>query len=671
METLTGAVVAERADGRGVARDRMLAALVTNARVGEADIASEQRWFTALVRWLIGRNTASWLSRGRRTVRLTWLAEVLDDPVNGPPVAARIRRVWSHASAVRFFAETGLSDRTSFLAEAARRIGNHILPQLDPQHDLLSLIERLDLRTIDADWIESLPAGLVAPWGRLLRPGTPSVRAAAQLVATRAAAVGLTRDILSMQPIEAELDSPFFRLALTVDVCVQTDEGDRDGWREAYAAWQRLADQCRQVLEAVDERLEARGVSTDLVFRRELLDAQLMRIDCLLALEAGVLDGQAFAVRLVRQAAEQRSVRMLTSVTLKRLARKVVEHTGQTGEHYLIRTPAEWWEAVRASAGGGALTAVTALLKYSISWLPLAPMELGVGLAANYAGSFLAMQGTHLTLASKQPAMTAAALAGAFEEGKGVDSEVSMIAAITRHQAVATVFNILAVVPVAVSIDLLWRLISGHSFLSPENAAHSVATLHPWRTLTIPFAMLTGVFLWLSSLAAGWTANWSAYRRLPQAVGASARIRRLLGDARAHRLAGVLDRQLGGIAGNLTIGFLLGFMPVVFAFMGLPIEVRHVTLSAASLSFALSEQLADGTLALGPALWAALGVLLIGACNFSVSFILAFRVAARARGLDARRRGAVWRAVWSAFRAHPGRFFLAPTGTRGAGAGSL
>jgi site-specific recombinase len=633
-----------------------LATLLAAVAAEPCDVAVEQAWFEALVRWLLDRPPSLRSRHSPRTAALEQLVAALADPTTGPAIADRIRRVWGHTSTVRFLAETGLSDRTSFLAEVGRRLANHLLPRLEPKHDLMALIERLDLKEVDADWIETLPEELTAPWGRLLRPRFESIHAAAELVAVRAAAVGLARDILALQPVEAELDSPFFHLPRTVRAVVESAAGGSEELAQGYATWQRFRRECLDILAAVDERLEEHGVSSDLVFRRELLDVQLLRIDRLLAIEAGTVDGQAFASRLVRQSVEHRSLRLLIRATLKRLARKVVERTGETGEHYLVRSRAEWQATLRAGAGAGILTAFTALGKYAIGALPIAPAELGIAMTGDYAVSFLLLQAWHLTLSSKQPAAMAAALAGALEAERGVATEVDMIAAICRCQSAATIANIALVVPVAVGIAWGWQAITGHGILAIATATHTVAGLDPVRSWTILFAALTGVALWASTIAGGWTANWSAYRRLPEAIAASPRIRRVLGGSRTRRLADLLDRQLGGIAGNVAIGFLLGFMPVAFVFVGLPIEVRHVTLSAGSLALSATVLAGAGRMdALGLA-WAAAGILVVGALNFSVAFGLALRVATRARGLNRVQRRAVWRAVGAAFRAQPSRF---------------
>ncbi len=643
-------------------RDGRLGGLLADAAAGPREIDVEQAWFEALARWLL-RYPATRFRSSPRTAALRRFLAALDDPVTGAAVAERIQRVWGHTSAVRFLAETGHSERMSLLSEAGRRIGNLIFPRVDPHHDLSGLIDRLALTDEDATWIASLPAELVAPLGRLLRPTPQAVRTAAELVAVRAAAVGLSRDILSLQAVASELDSPFFQLPRTVRAYVEAPGDDAAGVAAAYADWRRCCRDCLEALDVVDAALEKGGVSSDLVFRRELLDLQLLRIDRLLSIEAGTVDGQAFTARLVRQGVEQRSVRVLVRATLKRLARKVVEHTGDSGEHYLVRTRAEWGAILRAGAGAGALTAFTALAKYGIAVLPVAPAELGLLQAANYAASFLLMQAWHLSLSSKQPAAMAAALAGALEEEQGVAAEVEMIAAITRCQTGATLANLALVIPVAVAIDWIWRLVSGHSALPPAVAAHTISTLDPVRSWTLPFAAITGVMLWASTMAGGWLANWSAYRHLPEAVAASARVRGFLGRRNAIRLSGILDRQLGGMATNVAIGFLLGFVPLAFAFVGLPIEVRHVTLAAGSFALAASGELARGGVAAAPLIWGGVGILCVGALNFGVAFYLSLRVAERARGLDRSARRAVWRAVWTAFRNQPGRFLWRPAAT--------
>lgn len=149
---------------------------------------------------------------------------------------------------------------------------------------------------------------------------------------------------------------------------------------------------------------------------------------------------------LIEGSAEQASVRGLLRRALRRLARKVVEHAGDSGEHYLVRSARDWKGLGWAAAGGGALTVATALLKYGLAALPFAPMVVGLDLAAN---SFLSF-----ALASKQPALTAAALAGALELEDGTEAEVEVVASLTRAQTIAMLGNVLTAIPLSLAVAL-------------------------------------------------------------------------------------------------------------------------------------------------------------------------------------------------------------------------
>jgi site-specific recombinase len=101
----------------------------------------------------------------------------------------------------------------------------------------------------------------------------------------------------------------------------------------------------------------------------------------------------------------------------------------------------------------------------------------------------------------------------------------------------------------------------------------------------------------------------------------------------------------------------------VAKFFGLPLEVRHVTLSAGSLALALSSVGVD---AVG---WEAVirawaGIAVIGLCNFGVSFALALFVAMRARDVSTGERRTLPWAVLRRFVRRPHEFFWPPRDPR-------
>ncbi|WP_306592051.1 hypothetical protein [Geothrix sp. 21YS21S-4] len=601
----------------------------------------------SLLRWLLEAPT-----HAARTARL----RLLQAAAERKGAMNSLAEAWNHASAVRLLAETGLPDRTTLAGEGLLRIVDRVIPRLDPEGDLYALLDRLGLGEEDAGWVESLPADLLQAWGAVVAPPPEAWAHAARLLAHRAAAVGLSRDLLALDPDGSDADSPFFHLTRAVHTAGEHPEAPA-----AQAAWEACRSGCVASLAYAHVRLEERGVSSDLVFRLELLEAQLARIGLLLDFAVGRGNGPAFAADLVRGSARQRGLMPLLRTTAKRLARKVVEHTGETGGHYIAASRREWWAMGASAAGGGALTAGTALLKFGLSALFLAPLVAGLSLAANYTLSFCAMQLLGFSLASKQPAMTAAALAAALEE-KAEDQlrEIELVAAITRTQTAATLGNVLTAIPAGVGVAALWIRLTGHGPLGTASALHGLHGSHPFHGWTLAFAALTGVLLWLSSLAAGWTANWSAYRCLPEALARSGRLTAWFGSRGAAGLGRFVQKHLAGFAGYTALGVLLVFVPMLFAFTGIHVEVRHVTLQAASLALASASLWAEGSLRWADVLWGLLGVGLIGALNFAVSFALALATALRARDLGGRASRRLGWAILKAFNREPGRFLLPP-----------
>lgn len=620
----------------------------------EEDAGHEQAWVEGLVRWLLQRDRLPSLGAPDRSGRLRALAAVVDEHPRRDALLARMSAVWTHASAVRLLAEMGLPDHTSFLKEAGQRLTDRFVPLLDPQEDLYALVDRLRLTEDEARWLESLPEATLQRWSAVLAPAARSYAVAATLLSVRAAALGLSRE-LTARDESAEGESAFLTLPEVVRALAQ-----QPGDAALLERWTQTRRACEQVVARTLSRLDRRGLSVELVYRLELVRATLLRLDQLLLLANGGGDGFALSVELVRGSASQHSLRELLRSTLRSLALRVVEHTAHTGEHYIASTRAEWWAMLRSASGGGALTALTASFKYGLAALPLAPAVMGMAHALNYSLSFIALQLLGLSLASKQPAMTGSALADALDQRSGQTAEIELVASIARTQLVAAIGNVALAIPVALLLDLALRPLMGHPLLSAEQAAHGLASLHPLRSMSLPFAVVTGVFLWISSLAAGLSANWSAFRSLPQAVARSARLRAMLGEHRARWLGAQVGRHFSGIAAYVVLGFLLGFVPVLCQFAGVGLEVRHVTLSAASLAFDASALYSAGGLSVRPLLWAFAGVALIGLCNFGVSFALGLRVALQARGLAAVDRRRLLRGLMAALVRSPAQFFFPP-----------
>ena len=89
------------------------------------------------------------------------------------------------------------------------------------------------------------------------------------------------------------------------------------------------------------------------------------------------------------------------------------------------------------------------------------------------------------------------------------------------------------------------------------------------------------------------------------------------------------------MAGNVIISAFLAFPIVLGKITGIPLDIRHVTLSTGSITFAFNAFNWD--LKLWPLMVSMfLSILVMGVLNFGVSFYCALKLAATSQGLENR-----------------------------------
>lgn len=653
---------AERFGQDGVpARDaRELYGVLTDLR-SDAGLEESERGLARCIKWVRKEN---------RRVSVAQRARIFVDALHADEAfAVRFSATLCHVlteTRAADMLETGIPNERGIWEETADRLSRKLLPTPRDERDLGTVVSRTFSRTADPNWIEALPIETVTSLMQIVasRRETPWAHLHAALIdttavlATRTAALGLARDIRARSPEATVTESPFHHLPRCIDRLVASPGASTDECRTSISS-------CRTILDAVLTHLDRFGVSVDLVYRIEVMTKNLDRIEELLEFLEPDEDRRArgatsLLARIVRARIKDRSFRDLVGTNVHLLARKIIERVGHTGEHYITATRKEYAKMLVSAGGGGVLTSVTAALKYIIAGQHYPLFVEGFTSSINYSASFILMQFLGFTLATKQPSMTAAALAGALKDADGdeaIADLVTMVARTTRSQLAAAFGNIALVIPAAFSIDWLWfKTWHVHFLAGPGKAEHTIETLHALHPSTFLFACFTGVLLWLSSICAGWVENWAVYRRIPEGIEGHP-VRRIIGRRTTAWIAKKFVNNLAGVGGSTALGFMLGMAPVFGVFLGLPIEVRHVTLSTGALTFAMCA-LGKAGFAHGFG-WAALGIVFIFIGNLTVSFSLALTMAVRARGAE----NVGWRltkAVLKTFLRHPFQFIFPP-----------
>jgi site-specific recombinase len=626
-------------------------------------------WTRSALRWIekdIGTEaTDPGIARAHARVR--FLLQVTERETDG---GRAVRDVLSELAEdldlEQFSSVGGIPRRAGFVREFWERCLALVLPQHDFRREPATLASAVLGRPRTMAWIDLLPGEDARRVARLFGRADPAASTALELgaamltLASEAQAVGLASDMRRRFADSSALDSPFGKLVGAVEAYLASPDPVS---REEL---QQVALDCRQLLDTVHARHGETGVSVDLFYRTERTRAQLDRIALLERWLSGEDPLHVFrdVMNMARVERRFHGVRALWRENMRLLSRRIAERNAEAGGHYIAGTRAQYRHMLAISAGGGALMAIAVYLKFAITAAHMPPFWEGFFASLNYAGVFVLIALAHFTVATKQPAMTAPALAARMRDlgnASQMDALIAESAALVRSQVASVFGNLMAVAPVVLAVALLWWVIEGTGPLS-EHKAREVLRSQSILGPSFLFAAYTGVLLWLSGLFSGWADNVFTLRQLHAALASNHRRVRRFGVDGARRRADWWRDNIAGLAGNIGLGVLLGLTPMVFAFFGLPIEVRHVTLSTGQVAAAVFS-LGIESLKSTPFWLAVAGLALIGALNVGVSFGLALRVAMRAVDISAADRVRVYRAIRRRLVERPSEFIWPPHDT--------
>ena len=636
-------------------------------------------WFEEGLHWVLSREELGSRDSNILQHRIEQFFHLLlTNPTLAHSALEQIEQSLLQLNWVELFHETALSRRQGFWSSLTDRLLRPLLPEVAEAHDVRplfhhhfrsSVIEvaaRIE-KSVWIEWREQWQA--IKPLDPKLSEHFSQSAFDALLILSYELASCLSHaGFRAVHKTNSTAESPFHRFQQQVDKI--TSLLNKDGSEQkalVLVESLELIQACETELKRVLAQLEQTGVSVELVYLISHLEELLKRCETLLIL---LLDETLDHLQLMLDFVQQLIIDQTTAQSLRAfliqqldlVLRKIVERTGETGEHYITRNTKEYWQMLRAGAGGGALTTFTTVLKSVIGHAHFAMFFEGLFTWINYSGSFLLMQACHFSLASKQPAMTGPALASKLKDLRSREQLFDFareVAHLTRSQFVAALGNVGMTIPCTILFDIIIHTFTGQHVYSYAYSMDTLDALNPFSSLTIPFAAATGVLLWLSSIAAGWVENWTVYRKLPQAIEQNRNFRKVLGVKNAQKLSHWFSHNIAGISSNVAIGFLLAFTPIFGKFFGIGIEVRHVTLSSSALTFALCG---SWSRLIEPwPIWSGiLAILSIGVLNIGVSFTLALLVALRARHVKLQWVKALGLAVWTQLRLRPLDFFFPP-----------
>ena len=596
---------------------------------------------------------------------------------------------------ITFFTDSGILPGTGFFSEWWRILSDRLLPEAPDERRLKDCLHVIFDRPDDWRWQEQVPPeyperlwALLAPAGELRnldwRGIQEQILDAVLLLAHRVSGLGVEAELMRASP-SFDDDLPRF-VALSAEAldfvnALRASLDDPGNPADDGSQLLVIVDQCEKTLQHIRKRALTVGTSLQLSYLLARSEQCLERLRELVAILAVATTSTAPGIATESWAefahdaflAENRrnSLGHYMAQLSRLLAVRVTENAARSGEHYICETAGDYRQMWRSAAGAGVLIGGMALLKIFAAGLH-APLFVEAFLFSMIYGlGFVLIYLLGMTVATKQPAMTAQTLAGLLGDIRPtrqaeLDGLVDVVAAVCRSQLAAIAGNVVMALPVAIAIGFWLGQLQDHPVIPLEKGAHLLADLDP-LSWALPHAAIAGFYLFLSGLITGYFDNRAAYNEIGIRIARLGWLRRIAGSERAARIGAYIQDHLGGIMGNFLFGCMLGSTGVIGIILGLPLDIRHIAFSSANLGYALTSfQFALPALAIA---WAALGIALIGLTNLAVSFALALRTALGARGVRFEHWGALLKAIWARFRSAPRSFVLPPRGAAADGHG--
>ena len=545
------------------------------------------------------------------------------------------------------FITQGILSRDGFGREMKNRLYEKINPAFRDSSDLRDIFFLLFKDKNDSKWIQEVSLEKWEKLFRLLyRHVTPQQRErvhnhvrhegffAIKMLSIWIASEDMDPDLMRLDPSLLSADSPFVALQKEVDLWIDAHTQEKT-FDDAHL--QVMFEQSQSLIERLQKKGATQGSSLNVSYLLERLSQTLERLSALM----NVFGANRFLPRrvlmligdLAQSSADQHSISRLWKQSVSMLSRSITQSASDHGEHYIAQSKKEYFAMFYSAAGGGVLIALMALLKIYLGTVVEDKIWKGVLEGLNYGLGFTLIFMLHFTVATKQPAMTAARFAEAVEknpQGRAVDIKLAqLLVDVIRSQTAAVFGNISTAILVASAVAFGYEYYFAEPLLSAQEVDYQLQGVNPFGG-TLWFAAIAGVWLFCAGIISGFFDNRCNYLNMRMRLAEHPLLKKMMPKKMRVAFAEYFHDNYGSIMGNMCFGMLLGLTGVVGYLVGLPLDIRHIAFSSANVGYAAISGSIGTTIFLQSLAF----VLLIGIVNLAVSFSLTLFVALRSRGTE-------------------------------------
>jgi len=572
--------------------------------------------------------------------------------------------------------ESGLISSRGFIQELISKVKHKFLPALLKPTDFLFVVEQIFYKKDDYVWMENIDEDL---WIRFFEMIGIEVNLSEpqlinqlsqsmQVLSYRLSMMGLEKEVTRQYEKVNDATFPFLEQNRLVNLLIEKKQKTYHEQKKILEGIAEALHNCLQSIKWIKDQRKEVGTSLAETFLLTRMEQHVERIFMII----DALDNDNhfntkrfihYFITVIRNQNRKNSLGEFLSQNFGLLAYQISEHGGKRGDSFITKTKKEFYLLFLSALGGGFIISFIAITKNLLAKLVIAPFWHGVLYSTNYSIGFLLIQSTGSTLATKQPAFTASAVASSLDSNKlqgrpDLNSLATTIAQVSRSQIASFAGNLLVVFPLTYLLAMLFFEATGTKIATGAEALGLLNAQHPFKSLALLYACFTGFFLFLSGLIAGWVENYVVYAQLPQRIRLHPFLHHNLGKRQMRWLIDMVENRLGSVAGSISLGFFLGMASFFGKTFGIPFDIRHITISAGNTAIGFFGM--EGSVDYRFLSIILLGVALIGFLNFFVSFGFAFYVAVKSRGIRLKEYPEFLGILWRYMKKRPADFVRPP-----------
>ena len=586
--------------------------------------------------------------------------------------------LFSNKSFTKALTDANILSENAFFPELKKRISYKFLPPVEDENTISYIISKVLFNPkSDSNYIKNIKPEDGSEFFKLMEiekiSSLPKVKKelliSANILALRSVGNALEAGIAKMVPEYKNFDNPFVALQSELDSLIgrfKEDENLQINSKDVdYKQIKIYLQQCLDFVDKAFKNASKFGISSKINQSLLKIRQQLRRIQDIIPIlvvdnEEDILNNSKNLVsNTLKYNSHRNNVRELIDDSTRLISHLITSHTAETGTHYIATSSKEYLKMFWKASGGGIIVGFLCIFKMMMSYSHGSEFSHAVLYSLNYAFGFIIIYLLGFTLATKQPAMTAATMAKVLSDESSSEKNykefANLVAKLSRTQFIAFVGNVLWSFPVALAI------IYGMDWFLDKNFAVAKADkllkdLNPIESKAILHACIAGFFLFISGIISGNISNSSIFNQIPERISQSPFLNQVIGAKNSKKLSDFYTKHWAGIISNFWFGIFLGVIAPLGVFLGLDLDIRHITFSAGNFALALYGKGFDiDTYTFVISL---VTIFLIGAFNFIVSFGLSMLLAFRSRKVNFGELTIIYKSILKYFIKNPLRFFI-------------